>query len=365
MLARILGWGIDDVTRERPILQALAVVKYDNYQQFSPGMRFIESLALWLEQFKTQEERDAAYQFVRSRLIFISQEELKHLVSTSFPDFIRPILFDQTAIELDVPDRLVTKISSSMKFRARLRQSLFLGLSDGAHTDIFRRSNSESVSNEQVLPSYEFTSQRAGDLLQELNKDLHELDPTRGKDERFKNLFLLDDFSGSGRSYFRREEGDFKGKIFKVLIGLATQDSPYYSLFDPDDFSAYVILYVATDQARNHIESLVEEWRGETGFQAPVTVVAIQEIRPDIRVSQQNDEALYPLLGKYFDERIIDEHYSKGRIEHPYLGFDECALPLVLSHNTPNNSVPLIWFDVGGAPRGLFPRVSRHKEGWA
>ena len=42
---------------------------------FSPGRRFIESLALWLRQFETKEERRLAYDFVRERLIFISNAE--------------------------------------------------------------------------------------------------------------------------------------------------------------------------------------------------------------------------------------------------------------------------------------------------
>ena len=50
LLANVMAWSPTDVARERPILQALALLKYDEYQQFSPGMRFVESLALWLAQ---------------------------------------------------------------------------------------------------------------------------------------------------------------------------------------------------------------------------------------------------------------------------------------------------------------------------
>jgi hypothetical protein len=48
LLGSVMEWSNEDIARQRPILQALASLKYDEYQQFSPGMRFVESLALWL-----------------------------------------------------------------------------------------------------------------------------------------------------------------------------------------------------------------------------------------------------------------------------------------------------------------------------
>ncbi len=67
------------------------------------------------------------------------------------------------------------------------------------------------------------------------------------------------------------------------------------------------------------------------------------------------------MLSEYFDDSIIDEHYKRGKHDRPYLGFNECSLPLVLSHNTPNNSIPLLWFEEDRKHRGLFPRVPRHR----
>jgi hypothetical protein len=76
LLARVMNWKPEDVARERPDLQEMATYKYDEYQQFSPGMRFVESLALWLNQFKSFEERGTAYEFVKKRLVFLSSAEV-------------------------------------------------------------------------------------------------------------------------------------------------------------------------------------------------------------------------------------------------------------------------------------------------
>src|SRR5260370_9527896 len=92
LLAKVMSWTPEDVSRERPMLQAMAAYKYDEYRQFSPGKRFVESLALWLDQFETLTERQAAYDFVKTRLVFISDAELGHLVSMAYHDFVRPFL---------------------------------------------------------------------------------------------------------------------------------------------------------------------------------------------------------------------------------------------------------------------------------
>ena len=131
LLAKVMGWNAEDVSRERPILQALAAFKYDEYHQYSPGMRFIESLACWLEQFSTRQKRNIAYQFIKSRLIFISDREIEHLVSIAFRDIIRPRLIKETANRVGIAETSVQRIVMSMDYNIVLRQCLFLGLSTG------------------------------------------------------------------------------------------------------------------------------------------------------------------------------------------------------------------------------------------
>src|SRR5436190_16947564 len=96
LLARVMGWSAEDVARERPVLQAMAAYKYDEYQQFSPGMRFVESFALSLSGLRTPDEKAIFYEFVKKRLFF-STAEINHLVSIAYPDFVRPHLLRQVA----------------------------------------------------------------------------------------------------------------------------------------------------------------------------------------------------------------------------------------------------------------------------
>lgn len=41
----------EEFATNRKFFQTMAKFKYDGYNQFSPGMRFIERLSLWLNQF--------------------------------------------------------------------------------------------------------------------------------------------------------------------------------------------------------------------------------------------------------------------------------------------------------------------------
>ncbi len=364
LLAAVMKWMPEDVASERPILEALATFRYDEYQQFSPGMRFIESLALWLNQFNSDDERRCAYRFVRDRLIFISSREMAHLVSVAFPDFIRPFLIRQTAIRLSTTERFVTKIANLLEFKVLLRQSLFLGLSDGAHIDLFRRSNPEEIGHEQVWQTYEVSDEKAEDMLSKLNADLEMLLERKLTDveKKFQMVFLLDDFSGSGLSYLRKERSgsEYGGKIHKVLRKIYLEDSLNH-LVNTDDLQVCIVLHVATEHALSYLQESIRRWLQENNINNQCTVLAVQTLPDTIELHYDKDAEFIELSKKYFDLSIIDEHYRKGKHEEPHLGFDQCALPLVLSHNTPNNSIPLLWSYEDGKYRGLFPRVSRHR----
>ena len=155
LLGAVLDWSEEELAREQPILETLARIKYDEYQQFTPGMKFVESLAFWLNQFKTVDERKTAYEFIRKRLIFFSNYEMNHIVDITFQSTIRPILLKLVAKEKDIPYWQINRLANSQEYKELLARSLFLGLSDGARIDRFRRTNNNEISNEQILPYYD------------------------------------------------------------------------------------------------------------------------------------------------------------------------------------------------------------------
>jgi hypothetical protein len=175
---------------------------------------------------------------------------------------------------------------------------------------------------------------------------------------RFRSLYLIDDFSASGTSYCRHEVTGFKGKVISALRQLTDLGS----LIDPADIDVNVLLYVATTTAEQRIRDRLAEWKADNYPDAKLSVHVLQTIGDSERVLVEPASPLEALLKKYFDATIVDNHYKKGAHARPYLGFDENALPLILAHNTPNNSLPILWFDSTLEVVGLFPRVRRHKE---
>jgi len=361
LLARVMGWDQQKVAQERAVLQDMALYKYDEYQQFAPGQRFIESLALWLRQFPTGTPRTVAYEFVRRRLIFISAAEMDQLVRLSFSTLIRPWLMGMVAAENDTPSHRVKAIEASEAYKLLLRQTLFLGLSDGADTGLFRRAN-PFLSNEQVWHAYEISDDKAVDFKKKLKKDLHkrlEREPTDAEC-RYRAVVLLDDFTASGLSYLRNEKkGGPAGKIQKIWTKLKEPNSEFSEFVDQNAVSLLIVFYVAAAQG---IEHLREELPKILGLPAEALKV-VHALPPSVRVIGGADEPFLKLAAedRYFDPAADDEHGEVGGVSKRY-GFADCRLPVVLSHNTPNNSFFLLWAEAEHSVRGLFPRVSRHRR---
>lgn len=347
LLAKVMDWSPEEVARERRILQGMALFKYDEYQKFSPGRRFVESLAIWLQQFESVEERRVAYNFVRSRLVYLSTSEIIHLAGVAFPDVIQPMLIEEVAKTLKLPDFQVRKIVQNEEYRYALKQCLYLGLSDGARIDIFRRSTSE-VNHEQMLATYEVTQKKATSMLKWMNKGVEVKDH-----RKFRFLFLMDDFSASGRSYLRKgDTGEFDGKVFKVFE--AIDKDQLHGLVDPSSLTITILLYTATAQAVAQLEALCSEALKERSYTC--NVKACQLLDDAIKLDSEKDSEFWKLLEKYYDSSIETEHTGSVKF-----GYADCALPIVLSHNTPNNSAYLLWAE-SEKIKALFPRVSRHKR---
>lgn len=361
LLARVLAWNPDDVARERPLLQAMAAFKYDEYEQYSPGMRFVESLARWLSQFDPA-DRNLAYRFIRERLIFCSAQEMDHFVETAYADYVRPILLERVAAEIGLNRRHVGQVAASPVFRIRQRQCLFLGLSDGARIDAFRRANRD-LNHEQIWQTHELSPARVDKLLEKLQEHVAGIDPDaqQAGPSRFKTIVLLDDFSASGSSYYaKKQEGPASGKIATFLNSLSTESEPLFRLKDPAGIELIVLICVATEKAVTHLrESLAKHAiPGVTS----VRVDTVQLIPQSVALARNDQSEFRPLIDKYYDHSVFDVHMSKGGTADAKYGYADCGLPLVLHHNSPNNSLALLWSYDDRLVRGLFPRVQRHRE---
>lgn len=348
LLDTLMGWDRAAFAEKVKRLEAMATHKWDEYGNFRPGVKFFESLAAWLDQLESPADRATALDFVLNRLVFVSDAEMTHLIELVYPDHVEPVLLDRVARSTGVPRYRVRELASTDQFRALRRCSLVLGASDGARLDRLRRS-APVLSHEQFLQSGEPTV----DLVAPMREKLQEALPKLGLEAspKFAHIFFVDDFSGSGKTLLRASGGEVKGKLNKLHQAI---ESLRAEGLVTDDVDVTIILYVASRQALDQVGSALE-LNGLPAWDVRV----VQEIPTSVRVDL-SDPAMAELSERYYDDTFTDEH--KGRAP---LGYADCALPLVLSHNTPNNSVSLLWADTtdeleGLRRRALFPRYERH-----
>ena len=359
LLAKVMGWDdLEIVPQVLPTLQLLADFKYDHYQRFGPGRRFIESLALWLHQFEPQ-DRQAALQLVMEHLVFISDTEFSHLVRTAYRDWIVQERIRLVSEEHGIPSFRVQEIARHRRFEQLRLTSLYLGLSDCARTNELRRASDGEISNEQIWQAYELGDEKAEDMLEGLKVSLTHAGFVSDA-PHFNLIWLLDDFSGSGNTYIRYDGTSrrFKGKLPKIYQRLHQS-----GMVDPSHYEVFLMLYTATRQAIDHIEYWSERFTTDHGFK-PLQVRVLCPIEPEVSLTNNVNLALQALLANpaYSNSSVVDKHFLVGGTNEASLGFAGCALPVVLGHNTPNNSVYILWGPEQFKPHGLFPRVSRHRE---
>jgi hypothetical protein len=369
LLAKVTKWDEKRLSKELPKLSFLARTKYDSYSQFDPGFRFMSSFAQWMSQFD-KEDVEIIYSAFNKYLTFISSEQIKYLVDLMYSSKIKPFIRDLSAIKSGLSRYQLNKIESSQEYKIQKRLSLVVGLSDGSHIDILRRT--AGFSNEQVLPMYYPNQEKLQDMFDELHKD----SLLKGSNRNlFESLFLVDDFTASGTSFARKED-KYKGKIIKVLKGLKPKeagtegnaddesDIELSDLFVKDKINMNVLFCVATEDAISNINREVEKYINENNMTDLIhfNVDSVQLIKTEEINRVKNHPGLKNVLkkDKYYDwSAILTDSYRKGKHDEPYWGFNECGLLLVLSHNTPNNTMPVIWEDTSKF-RGLFPRINRH-----
>lgn len=372
VLGQIMKWTDDQASEEFAWLKLMARLKYDGYRDFQAGMRFIESLATWLQQFRPH-ERETAYAFVRRSLVYIGPGEMQRLVEQFYPRTVQDRLFRIVSAECAIqPHRVLIDADARAATERLRRQTLFLGLSDGARIDTIRHANAGLLGNEQFVQGTQFDTEKWRDLLENLRKDMND------QDARFRLVYLVDDFAGTGTSFLRFDEETekWKGKLIRFMesVESARKALDGDKLFE-DGWVLCVHHYVASSHAAGAIQEYLkrlaeigdfpEDWARET---CPSFGTVLPNDLPINEVVGDYGDFI-KLTQTYYDPVIRTKHTDVGGVKHLGLGYGGCALPLVLEHNTPNNSVALLWAETDGgirdgvpapAMRPLFRRRQRH-----
>ena len=305
-LCELMGWDADRSRTEFAWLRLMSRMKYDTYQDFLVGMRFIESLVDWLQQFAF-EEREVGYQFVRKNLVFIGPGEMRHVVELFYPETVQPYLARRVAENHKIREyRVWADQAAAQLYKTLLRKTLFIELSDGARIDVFRRSNAGVISNEQVVTAPRIISTKWNELLKDLRK------ATGNAEERFAFVYLVDDFIGSGYTLLRERDGSWEGKLIKFWEDL--RDAKVIESHFESEWTLCVHHYIATTQADETIRERDDAIRSVKGRGIGSTAWSTVMARSCRESSHRPEGApdFAALVEKYYDDSIETEHMKRG-----------------------------------------------------
>jgi hypothetical protein len=317
----------------------MAKYKYDKYELYKAGLRFLSYLVPWLEQF-SERERITMVKLV-DNLMYISEEEMQSLSSIMFQKICHELL--EEIIIAESLDEFDYNTAFSTHFQKYLDESIFVGMSDGSRIGYFRR-HSVVLPRDSVLEFYKVDEWEKRQLTK----------------KRF--AFLIDDFCGSGTTFIRGEE-DKKGKM--VPAGQLQRFMERWADFVRFERIFYCP-YIITKGAYSRINELVSGSEKIIDIKVGFKILYSMLIPADhscvfspSRIFGDSDlERIKRICDKYYDRFKEDKNAKKyGGCRY---GFGETGLAIAIYHNTPNNCIYPIW-NTTMKWHSLFPRISKHK----
>jgi hypothetical protein len=356
-----MDWDEPTAREEARWLRLMSRFKYDAYSDFVAGARFTGSLIQWLRQFEPA-DRPNAYRFFRDRLVFVSAVEMQRLVEAFYPVCMERKLIEDVALSTGKPkyDVALGRVGKE-EFEKRRLTTLIVGMSEGARLDPLRRANMGTLSHEQMLPSVEMDGAKWKAVLKKMRKAV--------KDEKaaVSKIFLIDDFVASGTTFLRQEDdGTWDGKLIKLLRTMPKEDKAWIVA---DCATIHVHHYIGSDASYTKLNGM------KSDAEAQIKKELNKDLKVDFSfgwrmpkdvVASQSDPIVKHLVTTYYSRDIeVDANLAGGGTTKDIRwGYKKCALTVVLEHNTPNNSLPLIWGQTEGKTghtmRALFRRRQRH-----
>jgi len=362
LVADLMDWKLERATSEFAWLDLMVNYKFDSYQQYGPGHRFYVHLLRWLSQYEMA-DRERIWKLLREQLIYISQDEMHHLVSLTGPVIEREMRA-AVAKQLDLPVYRVDDDPEASRRLAEMQcRTLYVGVSDGARIDVFRRYNEGTVNNEQVVAMIEISELKQAGLKRKLKERLDAIKSTAPA--TFEWVCLIDDFTASGTTSIREEgNGKWGGKVQRFIeeVDKTRNKAPLIT----DDAHIQVHHYLASKAASIKVSGLLERFQAQSSGMC--FIPSFSYVLPDdVVVASTTHPDLAALLEKNYDPGIETTHTGPDIA----LGYKQCGLPLVLDHNTPNNSVATLWarsdpkaekYNKDNHMSPLFPRRQRHAD---
>lgn len=260
--------------------------------------------------------------FLLSQFMYFGSPELRHLLRSLYSDvFAYPIIESIRRAHADTTDRRLI----GSKFSSEVRATRFLGIGNPSESGThllyyFRQEN--GLSKRLFINTHEIFMRGPNG-----QRVLH--------DSRITRYVFLDDISGSGQ-----QAGEYSEHVLEELKALQPRARAcYYVLFATSD---------ALDAIRRH--TLFDE------------VQAVFDLDPSFHCfgagSRYFVEAA-PEISKEFAEAMCNRYGRQLTPSNP-LGYRNCQLLIGFHHNTPDNTLPVFWYErSGSAWTPIFKRYAK------
>jgi len=273
----------------------------------------------WLDNFAISDtnppdERVHAL-FLLSNFMYFGSIQIRELLKALYRDLYRyPIMEGIRRANHDTLDSAVIGPS----FEAERRATRFLGAGNPSESGChllyyFRQEN--ALSKDLFIHTHEIFTRVGG------------LGALQLRYPNVTRYIFIDDFCGSGEqgvSYLRDLVEDIRRLKPKVFIG-------YYVLF-------------ATTSGISRI-------RNETAVNAATAIYELDSTFKCFSVESRYFQAPVPTgIDRVFCRQMCDR-YGRTMVDAPHvLGFEDSELLVGFHHNTPDNTLPIIWFDGAAGP---------------
>ncbi len=326
--------GVQEVEKEKEI-KAL-YDKIDTLNSILWENRALQpSIKEWLKNFETDEEKEEAL-YLLSNCMYFSNSSIRAILRALYRDKYRAPIIQQ--IRKDRDDTLDDSIINAA-FQERLLKTRFLGVGNPSESGVhllyyFRQEN--KIPRNLFIHTDDLLSHTEPAKLSDKCKDV-------------EHVVFIDDLCGSGSQATR--DTNVKRCVEKLR---AMDKCPKIS---------YLMLFGTLDGIKVVRAARLNE-KGPKLFDEVEAVMELndtykcfgKESRYFKKKSKEFKEKTRLMSYKYgikLIDKIIDRDYSRKlgkkerqeKIEHRSLGYGDCQLLLALHHNTPNNTLPIIWFD--------------------
>lgn len=346
----------DRENRHKDMFEKLVFLEkhFFNEYDLNKPQSFMEVFLRWIEQFNGNVggvndgsilNSENRYAFILAhKIIFFSRDQIISLLKEVWDRIKRELLMlaakqdNVSPIDLMFDGELISE---------QLKASAFVPLSDSSHFMEFRH---------HCLPSGGFASivipcfDRLCLPLEFNNKDL--IDKIKKMYGTKKNLFIIEDFSGSGTSIEKNVKSIIQNYMFEniyfcpcIISGKAKRRLKKLEEFAREKGKTFKVLY-GIDMGKRY--SILD---ADSGVWQEQRIKALQEISKKYFESHFKENAYLYL-----------DHHRKNPEKPTPFGFKNCGLTIVLFTNCPNNSLPIIWSEDGGW-HPLFKRYERFKKG--